>query len=888
MVDVFELVPILKKLPLTVECITTWTNWLAVGTKEGHILGYYIHPKTSKFAESERFEPELKNTARGVSKKPIVQIAVSPEFKLLFSLTDGDILVHNLESFAFSESLSIRSRMLTLFAIGITPAETPHRQLKICIAEKKKIVYYLLATKTNLSSAKAKEKSWELIGEHLLNEPAKSLVFNQECDAIFIGLKREYLYLSLKNLNQMREIFPLGQIRSEPLMKGVNNGDVALCKDELTHFYSSQGQTSREYSITWGDIPLDFIYTFPYFVGLLSKMIEIRAIEDKSVFRMQTIIVHDNPKCIVCSEYIYIASGQFIWRLEPIAPHRQLKKVIGIKHFNLALQLTDLLEGTPGEKKGQIYHIKKLQAFSLFTQHDFQQSLEKYTEIDTDPIEVITLYPNLLPNTIRINRRHPAEPPPLNEAQLRRAMEVLPQYLMQQRNRYQTELKPGETEGPNCDMLQIIDTTLLKCYVQCNESLIGPLVRIKDNYLFLLECERVLKKHNKLNELVSLYNTKGEHQKALNLLLKCHNDASGPLQEINHTIEYLQKLGPNHLQLIFEFSQWVLEEIGEEGLRIFTGDVQDVESLDRHQVYDYLATKFPALVIPYVKAIMINWQEKGSKFHNDLVYHYKIEVLRLLEPYKRKRFPERPKAGQEPGRLGTLRRELLAFLENSLYYKPEKLISLFPLDDMFEERALLLGRLDRHQPALAIYAFVLKSYEMAEEYCEKYFASNGNIYLELMKMYLVPPSLEELGISSPFNVIVESNMKAALQLLSKYHSLIDTSQVLDLLPPETPLRDLQIFLTSVLEKKSKERRSNQVLKSLIFAQHIQVQRERIASESRSYVITEDSICEFCKKKLGDSAFACNPNGTIVHYYCWETELNKYEKSNPQINNFENI
>ena len=153
--------------------------------------------------------------------------------------------------------------------------------------------------------------------------------------------------------------------------------------------------------------------------------------------------------------------------------------------------------------------------------------------------------------------------------------------------------------------------------------------------------------------------------------------------------------------------------------------------------------------------------------------------------------------GHEPGKLGTLRRELISFLENSLHYKPEKLISSFPQCDMYEERALLLGRLERHEPALAIYAYILRAPVLAEDYCEKNYSHCRDVYLQLMKMYLITPDLEKLGIESPRRDKLESNMKSALALLSKYHEVIDTSQVLNLLPPDTPLRDLQVFLTSV-------------------------------------------------------------------------------------------
>ena len=39
----------------------------------------------------------------------------------------------------------------------------------------------------------------------------------------------------------------------------------------------------------------------------------------------------------------------------------------------------------------------------------------------------------------------------------------------------------------------------------------------------------------------------------------------------------------------------------------------------------------------------------------------------------------------------------------------------FDVSDLFEERALLLCRLGRHEVALAIYAHVMKEPEMAEE-----------------------------------------------------------------------------------------------------------------------------------------------------------------------------
>ncbi|KAJ8039011.1 Vam6/Vps39-like protein [Holothuria leucospilota] len=38
-------------------------------------------------------------------------------------------------------------------------------------------------------------------------------------------------------------------------------------------------------------------------------------------------------------------------------------------------------------------------------------------------------------------------------------------------------------------------------------------------------------------------------------------------------------------------------------------------------------------------------------------------------------------------------------------------------------------------------------------------------------------------------------------------------------------------------------------------------------QSARSVITEDTNCLVCRKRMGNSAFARYPNGVIVHYYC---------------------
>ena len=76
-----------------------------------------------------------------------------------------------------------------------------------------------------------------------------------------------------------------------------------------------------------------------------------------------------------------------------------------------------------------------------------------------------------------------------------------------------------ETEISRSDLSEIIDTTLLKCYVLTNDALVAPLLRLPENNCHVEESEHILKKHEKFNELIILYEKKGHHRKgAMHLL----------------------------------------------------------------------------------------------------------------------------------------------------------------------------------------------------------------------------------------------------------------------------------------------------------------------------------------------------------------------------------
>ena len=53
-----------------------------------------------------------------------------------------------------------------------------------------------------------------------------------------------------------------------------------------------------------------------------------------------------------------------------------------------------------------------------------------------------------------------------------------------------------------------------------NNTLIGSLVRLPDNYLHMAESERVLKNEEKFQELIDLYRSKKEHKKGIRVYMQ--------------------------------------------------------------------------------------------------------------------------------------------------------------------------------------------------------------------------------------------------------------------------------------------------------------------------------------------------------------------------------
>ncbi|XP_026160392.1 vam6/Vps39-like protein isoform X2 [Mastacembelus armatus] len=862
--DAYEPVSILEKLPLQIDCLAAWEDCLLVGTKPGHLLLYRI----KKDPGSNRFEVTLEKSNKNFSKK-IQQLYVVSQYKILVSLLENNIHVHDLLTFQQITVVS-KAKGATLFVCDLQKTSSGEERLRMCVAVRKKLQLYYW-----------KDREFhELQGDLGVPDIPKSMAWCE--NSICVGFKRDYYLIRMDGRGSIKELFPTGK-QLEPLVAPLADGKVALGQDDLTVVLNEDGICTQKCALNWTDIPIAMEHQPPYIIAVLPRYVEIRTFEPRLLVQSVEL---QRPRFIISAgpNIVYVASNHFVWRLVPVSIASQIRQLLQDKQFELALQLA-MKDDSDGDKKQQIHHIQNLYAFNLFCQKRFDDSMAVFAKLGTDPTHVIGLYPDLLPSDYRKQLHYPNPLPTLSGAELEKAHLALIDYLTQKRSHLVKQLNDSDpsTTSPLMEgtptiksrkkLLQIIDTTLLKCYLHTNVALVSPLLRLENNHCHIEESEYVLKKAHKYSELIILYEKKGLHQKALQVLLDQSTKANSPLKGHERTVQYLQRLGLENLGIIFEFSPWVLKICPEDGLKIFTEDLTEVETLPRDKVLNFLKEGFKELAIPYLEHIIYVWDEKGPEFHNVLIQLYLEKVQVLMKMYLNS-LPEgvpAVAAGKEEGELGEYRNKLLSFLDISTSYEPSTLIVDFPFDGLLEERALLLGRMGKHEQALFIYVHVLKDTRMAEEYCHRHYNSsvegNKDVYLSLLRMYLSPPDAHCLGPIKMEMLEPQANLQAALQVLELHHSKLNTTKAINLLPANTQIREIRVFLESVLEEKAQRKRCNQVLKSLLQAEFLRVQEERIFHQQVKCVITEEKICRVCKKKIGTSAFARYPNGVVVHYFC---------------------
>lgn len=451
---------------------------------------------------------------------------------------------------------------------------------------------------------------------------------------------------------------------------------------------------------------------------------------------------------------------------------------------------------------------------------------------------------------------------------------------------------------------QTVDTALFKVFLQTKPALIGPLCRI-ENWCEVEQVEELLKERSKYSELIALYGGKEMHSKALGLLRQFAEDEEDVEEKVRPTIQYLQNLGPEFIDVIVESSHWLLDVDAELGMEVFTADTGKVGSWPRLEIVDDLNKFDKRLCAVYLEYIIDHAGEADPELHDKLIKLYLRQAAQLQGSagdhssgsIAAASSTREDGESQDEGERAAVMQKLLRFLRTSTQYRPEQILVRLPADDddrdMLEARALLLGRMGQHEGALSIYVRKLKDPTRAEAYCRdvwQYRAAMTSTSSEAQRQLaqgsrsnhqqslLVDEAQKQRADSEVFLTLLRIyldatggkaiQLDAALGLLARHAARIDLGAALALLPATVPVSQIAGFVDVNLRELTRRQHEARVVREIRTNRQWQVEETLCRLQSRRVKVGESRTCPQCHKRLGNSVVAVNPvSGSVMHYFC---------------------
>ncbi|KAG0322530.1 Vam6/Vps39-like protein, partial [Dissophora globulifera] len=841
--DAFKVYTVIEKLPHKIESIFAQGDKLYVGTSTGTLLVYSVREPlpTQDGRQEEAISVTLMETLKTFSKKAIEQIDIIKAVGVLVTLTDNCVSLHDIDTFALRTQLN-NTRGATLFSvfskIEFQDGLVPQVVTRLAVAEFP--IPDRLRTLRTMEWVGTQNLCTGFDNEYALMDCKTSVwttLFSPGSPSTAQGALASTLESTFSTWNNISSratggLMGLVSKSGKPLITRLPNDEILLGKEHSSISVGVDGMPKRKNGIEWNGTPEELGYSNPYAVAILAgltRRIEIRNIETRAV--VQTVEM-PHAHLLTQGKLLYIASADEVWRLIPNSFPQQIDELVQKEEYQEAISLINQIDPVLlDETVDTLGRIKLLYAHHLFRNHHYEEALALFLELNVPAVDVIALYPavisgHLPPKESEVvsspksadtatTESHDRHSPPIimSTKELEDAVGCLIRFLADKRQKIQQSIKlqqqndeslsynyqdqehdtPEQTEA-----LEIVDTALLKSYMLTNERLVGSLLRVP-NHCNLEETESLLLKHKKYRELVDFYRGKKQHRKALELLKSVHT-ISGDMHGVLPTVYYLQRLGVDHFNLILEFGTWILESDPIVAMKIFIDDEPGIDKLPRYKIISYLERLSLDLCVMYLEHIIHELRDETSEYHNTLVVSYLAQMQR-----------DSAISGNEDA-VQTSRTKLLEFLDESTFYKAERILSRLPTDGCYEERAILLSRIGQHDQALNIYVHKLKNFQAAEEYCIKNFDENDpskNVYLLLLKVYLKPPGKEK------------PMLEPALDILTRHGTFIDPAAILNLLPAQTRVDQLYKFFEKSIRESNKTKHVDMVVKNLLKAERLQ-------------------------------------------------------------------
>ncbi|KAL1300249.1 hypothetical protein HN51_044927 [Arachis hypogaea] len=778
--DSFEL---LYDCDSKIESVESYGSKILLGCSDGSLRIYAPPPPPPKEVRKEPYT--LEKNIKSFAKRPVVALEVVESKGFLFALSES-IAIYGLPSF---ETVTVigKAKGANLFCWDDSRGY-------LCFARQKRVCIF----------KHDGGKGFVEVKDHGVPDMVKSMCWVGE--NICLGIRKEYVILNAMN-GSLSEMFTSGRL-APPLVVPLPSGELLLGKENIGVLVDQNRKLIPEGRICWSEAPIEVVTQKPYAIALLPRFVEIRSLRGPYAL-IQTVVLRNVRHIHQRNNYVILALDNSVYGLFPVPLGAQIVQLSASGNFEEALSLCNLLppeDSSLRASKEASIHIRY--AHFLFDNQSYEEAMEHFLESQVEIVYVLSLYPSIIlpktsiipepeklvdisgddsylsrgssgvsddtehsptSNTLESNENAALESKKMSYNMLMALIKFLQKkrsnviekataegteevvldavgdnFTSHNSNRVKKTSK-GHTTVPISsqarEIASILDTALLQAFLLTGQSLMAEELLKGVNYCDLKICEEILQEGNYHIALLELYKCNSMHREALKLVHKLVEASRTCESDISHKfkpetmIEYLKPLCGTDPVLVLEFSMLVLESCPNQTIELFlSGDIP------AEMVNAYLKQHAPNMQAIFLELMHATHEDAIiGNLQDELVNIYLSEVLdwyaNLTSKQKWDEKMHSPK-----------RKKLLSALESLSGYQPDALLKRLPPDALYEERAILLGKMKQHELTLSLYVHKLQAPELALSYCDRVYESilnpsvksPSNIYLMLLQIYLNP------------------------------------------------------------------------------------------------------------------------------------------------------
>ncbi|CAF2247953.1 BnaA08g15330D [Brassica napus] len=541
-------------------------------------------------------------------------------------------------------------------------------------------------------------------------------------DNICLAIRKEYVILNTAN-GTFSEVFPSGRV-SPPLVTSLPSGDLLLGKN-IGVFVDQNGKLLQTERICWSEAPTAIVIQNPYAIALFPRRVEVRLLRSPYPL-IQTVVLQNIRHLVKSNSAVIVDLDNSAHVLFPVSIGAQIVQLTASGNFEEAIALCKLLppeDSSLRAAKESSIHTRF--AHYLFENGSYEEAME-----------------HILASQVDIT--HKRRPGIIEKATSEGTEEVISDAVGKSKksNKGHGVILPLNSGAR--EMAAILDTALLQALLHTGQS--GAAVDLLKgvNYCDVNICEEILMKSKIYSALLELFKSNSMHHEALKLLKQLLEDSKSNQSKTDVTelfspeliIEYLKPLCRTDPMLVLEYSMLVLESCPTQTIDLFLSG-----NISADLVNSYLKQHAPNMQGRYLELMMgMNETAVSGNLQNEMLQIYLSEVLDLHAAQSAQQKWDDKDHPPE-------RKKLLSALESISGYNPQTLLKRLPRDALYEERAVILGKMNQHELALSIYVHKFYAPDLALAYCDRIHESisylpsgkpSSNIYLTLLQIYLNP------------------------------------------------------------------------------------------------------------------------------------------------------